>query len=69
MPILPIHVHAVNFWGHGKIRRVGLTITGCLLKGAGGVAIRSKRGDISVTTGITSGHHLAAALCRSLFFL
>ena len=68
MLVLPMHLHAVNFLGRNKISGVILTITECLLKGAGGLAVRSKRGDISVAIGITTGYHLTIAFCSRLLF-
>ena len=66
MPVLPMHLHAVNFGGHNKISGVSLTIIGCVLRGVGGLAVRSKRGDISVAIGITTGHHLHNPCCLLL---
>ena len=54
MPPLPMHLHAVNL--NSKIGRVRLTITWCLLRGAGGRGLRSKRGDIGTDKKITTGH-------------
>ena len=55
MPVPPMHLHAVNFLERSKISRRRLTITRCL---------QSKRGDIRVAIGITTSHHLLAALCK-----
>ena len=51
MPTLPLHLHVVNFLGcsNSKMSRVRLTITRCLLRGAGGVVVWSKCGDINAT--------------------
>ena len=70
MPALPMHLHAANFLGRSntKISRVRLTITRCLLRGAVGLVVRSKRGDISLAIGITTGQHPTAAFCSGLFF-
>ena len=68
MPVLPMHLRAVKFFGHNKISGVKLTIIGCILKGAGGLAVGSKRGDINNTIDITTSHHLVAAFCGRLFF-
>ena len=61
MPVLPMHLRAVNFLGRSKISGVRL------LRGVRGLAVRSKHGDITVAIGITTGHHCTAAFCRRLF--
>ena len=54
MSVSPMHLH-----GCSNSSRRRLIITGW---------VQSKRGDISVTIGITTGHHLPTAFCKCLFF-
>ena len=69
MPALPTHLHAVNFLTRSLESR--LTITGCLLRGASGLVIRRKRGDIGVAINITTSYpplarmHMGLLCCAS----
>ena len=54
MSVSPMHLHGCS---NNSRRRLIITEW-----------VQSKRGHISVAIGITTGHHLAAAFCKCLFF-
>ena len=55
MLVPPMHLH-----GCSNSSSLRLIITG---------RVQSTRGDMSVTIGITTGHHLPSAFCKCLFYL
>ena len=61
-----MHHHAINVLGRSKIKRVTLTITTCLLRGAGGLAVRSNHRDIRAGDEIRSGPQVAPVATQPL---